>query len=444
LLTLITTFICLRDLRFLLAQLYLGSLEDKTTVKAMKSALKQFQKKPQGSSENNNLEVLSLAYEQAMERINAQKEGFQLLAKNVLSWITCAKRPLTTRELQHAIAVEINAVELDEENLSEIEDMVSVCAGLVTIDEESNIIRLVHYTTQEYFNQTQKRWFLDAETNITKTCVTYLSFDAFDTGFCRTDKEFEVRLQDNVLYDYASHNWGDHARAASTLILEVISFLERKAQVEASTQGLLAKKLYSQRFTKEMTGLHLGAYFGVKTTVQLLLDRDADVKAADGDGGTPLHWASERGHVKTAQLLLDRGADIKAADKGGGMPLHRASEHGHVKTIQLLLDRGADVKAADKGGGTPLHRASERGHVKTIQLLLDQGADVKAADGGGGTPLHRASERGHVKTIQLLLDRGADIKAADKSGGTPLYRASEHRHVKTIQLLLDRGADVVK
>jgi hypothetical protein len=33
--------------------------------------------------------------------------------------------------------------------------MVSVCAGLVTIDEESNIIRLVHHTTQEYFERSQ-------------------------------------------------------------------------------------------------------------------------------------------------------------------------------------------------------------------------------------------------------------------------------------------------
>jgi len=41
-----------------------------------------------------------------MERINGQKAGFQLLAKNVLSWITCAERPLTTTELQQAIAVE--------------------------------------------------------------------------------------------------------------------------------------------------------------------------------------------------------------------------------------------------------------------------------------------------------------------------------------------------
>ena len=90
-----------------MAQLYLGSLKDKTTVKAIKSALKQFQKKSQGSSEDKKLKVLSSAYEEAMERINRQPPGFQVLANNVLAWITCAKRPLTTRELQHAIAVEM-------------------------------------------------------------------------------------------------------------------------------------------------------------------------------------------------------------------------------------------------------------------------------------------------------------------------------------------------
>jgi len=121
----------------------------------MKSALKELQKQNQGgSAEDRKLGALDQAYEHAMERINGQKSGFRLLAKKVLSWIICAKRPLTTLELQHALAVNIGDPELDKENIREIEDMASVCAGLVTIDEESKIIRLVHYTTQEYFERT--------------------------------------------------------------------------------------------------------------------------------------------------------------------------------------------------------------------------------------------------------------------------------------------------
>ncbi|TGO25475.1 hypothetical protein BPAE_0079g00220 [Botrytis paeoniae] len=58
------------------------------------------------------------AYKDAMERIEGQLDDDRDLAKQVLSWITYAKRPLTTAELQEAIAVEINESKLDESNFS--------------------------------------------------------------------------------------------------------------------------------------------------------------------------------------------------------------------------------------------------------------------------------------------------------------------------------------
>ena len=119
-----------------MAQIYLGSLDDKPTPKAIRNALKDFQTKSQGSGEEEKVRILAQAYEQAMERINGQKPGLKDLAKRVLFWITCAKRPLATSELQHALAVEVGEPKLDEENLPQIEDVVSVCAGLVTVDKE--------------------------------------------------------------------------------------------------------------------------------------------------------------------------------------------------------------------------------------------------------------------------------------------------------------------
>lgn len=68
---------------------------------------------------------------------------------DVISWITYAKRPLTTPELQHALATEVGHQDLVRDNISDVEDMVSACAGLVTVDKESDIVRLVHYTTQQ-------------------------------------------------------------------------------------------------------------------------------------------------------------------------------------------------------------------------------------------------------------------------------------------------------
>src|SRR5690348_6548807 len=61
---------------------------------------------------------------------------------------------------------ELDTSELDEENVLEIEDVVFVCAGLVTLDKESDIIRQVHYTTQEYYERTQVGWFPDAQKHI--------------------------------------------------------------------------------------------------------------------------------------------------------------------------------------------------------------------------------------------------------------------------------------
>ncbi|KAH7019508.1 ankyrin repeat protein, partial [Ilyonectria destructans] len=171
-------------------------LVGKQSIKAVRTTLANL---PTG------LEAHRYAYKDAMERIEGQNQAQKEQAKQVLSWITCAKRPLLKQELQHALAVEAGNNELDKLNLPEIEDVISVCAGLVTVDKESSIIRLVHNTTQEYFEQMQEKWFPHSETDITKTCVTYLSFKAFDSGFCQTDEEFEERLRSNPFFDYAAH-----------------------------------------------------------------------------------------------------------------------------------------------------------------------------------------------------------------------------------------------
>jgi hypothetical protein len=143
--------------RFLLAQLYLGLLADKLTPNVIRSAMRTFQEQGQVSSQDQNVQVLAHAYRRVMERINEQMAGKKELALKVLSWITFAKRQLTTSELQHALGTKTGRFELNHGDLPHIGDMVSVCAGLVTVDEESGVMRLVHYTTQEYLIGTREQ-----------------------------------------------------------------------------------------------------------------------------------------------------------------------------------------------------------------------------------------------------------------------------------------------
>lgn len=144
--------------RFLLARLYLDSLIGKRAPKAIRHALKKL---PTGS------EAYDHVYSEAMERIEGQLADAEALAKGALSLITYAKRPLTTLELQHALALKTGQAKFDEGGIPDIEDIVAVCAGLATVDEEGGVIRLVHYTAQEYFERTQKDWFPTVEFDTT-------------------------------------------------------------------------------------------------------------------------------------------------------------------------------------------------------------------------------------------------------------------------------------
>ncbi|KAF4633985.1 hypothetical protein G7Y89_g4134 [Cudoniella acicularis] len=429
---------------FLLAQLYLGSLIDETTVGAIKSALKQFQKQTQRSIEDKKLEMLSLAYEETVERINEQKKGIQLLANKVLLWITCAKRPLTTSELQHALAVQVGELELDKDNLSEIEDMVSVCAGLVRI-EENNIIRFCHYTAQEYFEQTRATWFPNAEADITAVCTTYLSFKVFQSGGCQTDAEFKERLQLNPFYHYAACNWGHHAREAVTLIPGVIDFLTRKAQVDASSQALIAIELnpeyfnYNQEDLRQMTGLHLAAYFGVEAVVKLLLKTSrVEADSRDNDDRTPLSWAAANGHEAVVKLLLETGkVDADSRDNSNQTPLSWAAANGHEAVVKLLLETGkvkADSK--DKRSQTPLSRATKNGHEAIVTLLLETSkvkADLK--DNSSRTPLSEVSANKMTAITHAEFDQKTEsLEVAEKftreiRGRTILVTGVNHRGI---------------
>ncbi|KAI5462028.1 putative ankyrin repeat protein [Mariannaea sp. PMI_226] len=419
------------DGMFLLAKLHLDSLRDKYTERAVNRALDHFRK---GTG------ALDQAYFEAMERIRSQQIDFQKLALLVLSWITNATRPLTTLELQHALAVEPGDDKFRNDNIPEVENMVSVCIGLVTVEEESSIIRLVHYTTQDYFERTQGRWFPDAHTDITRTCVTYLSYSIFDAGICKSDAEFVNRLQSNPLYEYAAQSWGHHARSSSVLCPEVTRFLECGLKVEASNQALgVSQRMvwnpgYSQEITRNMTGLHMATYFGLEEATQALLQKGVEPDARDANGRTPLLVAAGRGQAAVAKLLLEKGPQF---EEESDTPLLCAVRDGHEAVVKLLLEKGADIEAKRwYDGQTPLLLATKVGNQAVVKLLVEEGADIEAADEEGQTPLLIAIKKGHEAIFKLLLDKGANLEARDRDfSRTPLLYAVRNGNEAMLKLL---------
>ncbi|KAI1192144.1 hypothetical protein F5B17DRAFT_437029 [Nemania serpens] len=301
---------------FLLAQLHFASLIGKYTPKAIRKTLENL---VTGSR------AYDAAYELAMARIRGQVREQAENAKKVLLWITCATRPLTKIELQHALA---------------IEDVVSVCAGLVTVDEESNVVRLVHYATQDYFTRTQDKWFPDAQLLSAKLCITYLSYQDFASGICKSFRKFIERKKLHPFYDYAACNWAHHGRQASAY-QQMVSFLQKPNEVSVSAQALQTSTCgWVSRSPGEITGLHLAAYLGLnEAVVQLLLATEGvNPNSKDSSGWTPLSWAAWKGHRAVVQLLLaTEGIDPNSKDSNGQTPLSWAAENGHEAIVQILL-----------------------------------------------------------------------------------------------------------
>ncbi|KFY32072.1 hypothetical protein V493_00539 [Pseudogymnoascus sp. VKM F-4281 (FW-2241)] len=437
------------DGMFLLARLHIDSLRGKTTKKAVRSTLKKL---PRGSA------ALEKAYDEAIERIESQLPEESELAKSVLSWITYAMRQLTTKELSHALAVEEGESELDEDNIPDIEDVISVCAGLVTVDEESDVIRLVHYTTQEYFERVREVWNPKAQEEIASTCLTYLSFKTFSTARSENYDNFEYffgKIEQNPFLDYASRYWGKHALTVQQTIKELaLPFLRDMNQLSYSSQVMLVKPYsiydYSKRMPTNLTGLHITALLGLAYLLQELTDSNGDknsthIDVQDSHNRTPLSWAAEGGQGAIVKLLIERDVVADSKDNESRTPLWWAARNGHEALVKLLVERD-DVIADSKcsNGQTPLSGAAWSGNEAAVKLLVERNdvvADSK--DNEGRTPLSWAAAKGREATVKLLIERDdvvADSK--DNESRTPLWWAARNGHMALVKLLVERD-DVI-
>ncbi|KAF1811509.1 ankyrin [Eremomyces bilateralis CBS 781.70] len=364
------------DGMFLLARLHVDSLLDKRNKQSVMSTLEKLTK---GSA------ALEKAYGEAIKRIDGQLDNDRSLARCALSWITYAQRPLTTRELCHALAIEPDDKTLNNDSVDDVEDVISVCAGLVTVDEESNVIRLVHYTTQEYFERIRLEWNPSAQEAITVACLTYLSFDAFRSGSCANDRAFAEKLTENAFYDYSARYWSEHIRPVEkTTSSLALAFLCDEALVDAAIQAVSMSNYkyegYSTRFPNQTTGMHLAARYGLLyLTEKLLVGKCGDIgieaDSKDSFGRTSLSWAAARGHEAVVRLLVERDDDVdpNSKDLFGRAPLSAAAVNGYEGAVALLLTKKSiEPGSQDMFGRTPLSDAVKRGYLPIVELLLQR------------------------------------------------------------------------
>jgi len=225
------------------------------------------------------------------------------------------------------------------------------------------------------------------------------------------------------------------------------------------------------------TALMWAARNGNDEIVHRLIDAGADVKAANGDGATPMMLAVVNDRFDMAAELLKLGADANDGSLYYAVEMRDAptdwrardgsrlrAEHKNKLTaldlVERLLTAGADPNKPftgqmhsasmccdDKGSGTPFYRAAVAADVESMKLMIAHGADVewapKAAE--GPPPLPFADHTG-LTPLMVAVNGGKGLLMAGgpgdiREGAIGIFREPGNRNAgDAVRVLLEAGA----
>jgi ankyrin repeat protein len=459
---------------FLLARLHMDSLSGIRTRADLEDDLANL---PSGK------DGLSQTYFEAMERIRSQDKRDVVLAERILAWLCFCARPLKVNELRYILTVNVEKTEedLNENRLLPEEDILSLCGGLVLIDPNTSELRLVHHTTQEYFNAERHKLFPTAQKEIALSCIKFLHYKRFSRK-CFNMEELEHFVQENPFLNYAAESLGHHCLAAGDMIMDdVISLFSSLPHLNCLNQVKhsvfhddprmlllpslttavkyklteVVRKMVAQGVNINLRGWSVSPaiiesmYFGEQKIIDILLAAKPDLRIRDRHANTVLHAAAVHGRISMLDTLLELCPEnLNVQNANGNTPLHDAIGWNNPKAIPILLKAGADlcISNFEGDGFSPLFLASRRNRTEMVRTLLNAHTmqdKIRFQDKAGMTPLHIAAVYGWAVYVEDMLTRCPDvIDVTNRGGKTALHDAVERKHIDVVRVLIEYGADI--
>ncbi len=169
------------------------------------------------------------------------------------------------------------------------------------------------------------------------------------------------------------------------------------------------------------------------------------LQAVDRQQMHPLHGASFYGSVDTAHLLIDKGADVLAADQTGSIPFAHACRNSHYNILETFFTKFNQhkkfydvIQATDTEGNTLLHLAITSANVLIVDLLLSKNPQPSAKREDGQTPIHLCAKNDSVEILEKLIDAGGDINDSDNENETILHKAAAHNKENVLKYALSK------
>ncbi len=235
-----------------------------------------------------------------------------------------------------------------------------------------------------------------------------------------------------------NNEWTPLMEAARSGEVEIITTLiDAGADVNAKTEkdGFTALMIAIACHVPNLPSFGFPTKAQPLPTVQLLIERGADLEAQDKFGNTALAIATVRDTTDIVEILTKAGASAVGLEKANFL---KAAERGNTDIVRYLLDAGVEVNAVDYAGKTALILASDRGHIDTVRFLIEAGADININH--SGTALTAAADGGHLEIVQMLIQSGANVNLKDPHSGSNAVDMALYRYPKIVELLQKAGA----
>ncbi|KAH9204090.1 hypothetical protein DL95DRAFT_418527 [Leptodontidium sp. 2 PMI_412] len=188
------------DGMFLYAKLVMMNLEGQPCLADLREELYRL---PKGLSE---------AYGRTMDRIERNPRANEReVARKILSWMVCSRRPLRWRELQAAISIDTlhQIIDPNKRSATHVRD---ICGSLVEVISGDRV-DFVHATARLHLFNSGYIPLPTAELSMSVLCLNYLTFDCFEEH--ADDGQLTQLGKDGyfAFQDYAIAHWADHLLA---------------------------------------------------------------------------------------------------------------------------------------------------------------------------------------------------------------------------------------
>jgi ankyrin repeat protein len=183
----------------------------------------------------------------------------------------------------------------------------------------------------------------------------------------------------------------------------------------------------------------------IKVPIAALCEIVSSIDSVDGNGWTPLLYASFYGNIDCVRLLLTFGANPTfVSPKDGASPLYVALDQHHFAICDLLISVGLSIHHLDPVTKlTPLMFVAKTGNLLSCDYLLRHPARISLntqTSIEGYTALCYATLHNHINIVDMLLVYKADINVQTHDGYTALMLACNTKNELIAELLISSNA----